>query len=125
MCNVRYEYTTNNNTDNSLLELAFEREYKDYLGFSYKCKICEAVLVSILDAWLHLRNYHNIKTTNDYLANEELRKTINEMQTQDQVNEKQIEQRVEQDEKRDKIIIRKVVKPKQTLLLQFIRGETK
>jgi len=120
MCNVRYEYTTNNNADNSLLELAFEREYKDCLGFSYKCKICEAILVSILDAWLHLRNYHNIITLEDYKAHEELRKTMNEMK---QEHQEQKQEEKKQEQNNNKIIIKKVLKPKPKTLLDFFRGD--
>jgi len=120
MCNVRYEYRINNNNsnatnsiDNSLLEKAFNHEYMDNLGFCYKCKLCDAVFKSSLDAWLHLKNYHNIKTLNDYLAYEELKKTMNETKQEEQ---KQEEERQGQN---DKTIIKKVAKPKQKTLLHF------
>jgi hypothetical protein len=122
MCNVRYEYTTNNNNNNnfnnSLLEVAFEHEYRDYMGFCYKCKLCDTVLKSTLDAWLHLRNYHNIKTLEDYKTHEELKKTINETTKQEQ---KQEEKKQEQND--NKIVIKKVVKPRPKTILDFIRGD--
>jgi hypothetical protein len=114
MCNVRYEYMSNNNNNNideSLLEKAFERKYIDYLGFSYKCKLCNTIIKSALDAWLHLRNYHNIKTLDDYKAYEELRKNINET--------------IKQQEQNDKVVIKKVVRPRHKTLMDFLRGGTK
>jgi hypothetical protein len=122
MCNVRYEYTTNNNIDNSLLETAFEHCYREYLGFSYKCKICNTILMSVLDAWLHIRNYHKIKTLEEYKTHEELKKTINEMQTQENKTEEQTKAEQKREEKQDKIIIKKVAKPKQKTLLKWVLG---
>jgi len=120
MCNVRYEYTTNN-IDNSLLETALEHTYLDNMGFCYKCKLCDTVLKSTLDAWMHLRNYHDIKTLEDYKAHEELRKTMNEMKQEHQ-EQKQEEKKQEQNNN-NKITIKKVLKPKPKTLLDFFRGD--
>jgi hypothetical protein len=114
--------SSSNNIDESLIEKAFEREYIKYLGFSYKCKLCNTIIKSALDAWLHLRNYHSIKTLDDYKAHEDLRKTMNEMPKQQDQNHEEKKQ-----EQNDKIItiIKKVVKPKQITLLQFFKGDNK
>jgi uncharacterized membrane-anchored protein len=82
--------------------------------------------MSSLDAWLHIRNYHKIKTLEEYKTHEELKKTINEMQTQENKTEKQTAKSEQKhEEKQDKIIIKKVAKPKQKTLLQFFGGVTK
>jgi hypothetical protein len=115
MCNVRYEYTSKN-IDESLLETAFEHAYFDNMGFCYKCKLCDAILKSALDAWLHMKNYHNIKTLNDYKAHEELKKSLDEATK---------EQQEQNDKQNNKIIIKKVVKPRPKTILDFLRGDNK
>jgi hypothetical protein len=115
MCNVRYEYTTNNNTNNSLIETAFEHVLMDNMGYCYKCKLCDAMFKSTLDAWLHIKEYHGIKTLDDYKAHEELRKTMNEMTKQ----QEQKQEEKKNNKQNNKIVIKKVVKLKQKTLLHF------
>jgi hypothetical protein len=119
MCNVRYECTT---IDNSLLEAGFEHMYYDNMGYCYKCKLCDVIVKSALDAWLHLRNYHNIKTLDDYKAYEELRKTINETAKKQEQRQEE-DKKKQNDKKSDKIIIKKVVKPRPKTILDFLKGD--
>jgi len=77
MCNVRYEYTNNNN--HSLLEQGFDHVYVDYMGMVYRCKICETIVKSALDAFMHMKNYHGITTLDKLQAYFELKKTVNEI----------------------------------------------
>jgi len=125
MCNVRYEYTNRNtnDNDNSLLEQAFEHVYLDYMGMVYKCKICETIVKSALDAFMHMKNYHGITTLDKLQAYFELKKTISEikqevMQVQEQEQDSSKNQVQKQNEK--KIVIRKTLKPKQKTLLHYL-----
>ena len=117
MCNVRYEYTNNNN--HSLLEQGFECIYMDFMGMVYKCKICETIVKSALDAFMHMKNYHGITTLDKLRAYFELKKTINEIkQVQEQKQDDNKKQEQKQNEKR--IVIEKVLKPKQKTLLHYL-----
>ena len=129
MCNVRYEYTNRNtnDNDNSLLEQAFEHVYLDYMGMVYKCKICETIVKSALDAFMHMKNYHGITTLDKLQAYFELKKTISEIkqegmqvQEQEQDSSKNQEQKQVQKQNNNKIVIRKTLKPKQKTLLHYL-----
>ena len=126
MCNVRYEYMSNNNdVNNSLIETAFEHVWMDNMGFCYKCKLCDTILKSTLDAWMHLRNYHDIKTLDDYKSHEELKKTMNEMTKQQEQKQEETKQEQNDKQNNNKIIIKKVVKSRQITLLQFFKSDNK
>ena len=125
MCNVRYEYTNRNtnNNDNSLLEQAFDHVYLDYMGMVYKCKICETIVKSALDAFMHMKNYHGITTLDKLQAYFELKKTVNEIkQEAKQVQEQEQDSSKKQEHKQNnnKIVIKKVLKPKQKTLLHYL-----
>jgi len=126
---VRYEYTNNNN--HSLLEQGFDHVYVDYMGMVYKCKICGTIVKSALDAFMHMKNYHGITTLDKLQAYFELKKTINEIkkearqeanQTQKQVQEQKQDDNKKQECKQNnnKIVIKKVLKPKQKTLLHYL-----
>ena len=125
MCNVRYEYT--NNSNHSLLEQGFENIYMDYMGMVYKCKICETILKTAYDALMHMRGYHGIMTLDKLQAYFELKKTISEIkqevmqvQEQEQDSSKNQEQKQVQKQNNNKIVIKKVLKPKQKTLLHYL-----
>jgi hypothetical protein len=129
MCNVRYEYTNNNtnSNNNSLLEQAFEHVYLDYMGMVYKCKICETIVKSALDAFMHMKNYHGITTLDKLQAYFELKKTINEINKEANQEAKQVQEQKQDDDKKqeqkqneNKIVIKKVLKPKQKTLLHYL-----
>jgi len=116
MCNVRYEYTNNNN--HSLLEQGFDHVYVDYMGMVYRCKICETIVKSALDAFMHMKNYHGITTLDKLQAYFELKKTVNEIKQEVNLTQKQ-EQKQECKQNNNKIVIKKVLKPKQKTLLHY------
>ena len=125
MCNVRYEYTNSNtnSNNNSLLEQAFEHVYLDYMGMVYKCKICETIVKSALDAFMHMKEYHGITTLDKLQACFELKKTINEIkQEAKQVQEQKQDDNKKREQKQNekKIVIKKTLKPKQKTLLHYL-----
>lgn len=129
MCNVRYEYTNSNtnSNNNSLLEQGFEHVYLDYMGMVYKCKICETIVKSSLDAFMHMKEYHGITTLDKLQSYFELKKTINEIkqeaeQVQGQKQDDNKKQEQKQNEK--KIVIKKTLKPKQRTLLHYLNTKS-
>jgi hypothetical protein len=93
------------------------------MGMVYKCKICETIVKSALDAFMHMKNYHGITTLDKLKAYFELKKTINEIkQEAGQVQEQKQSENKEQERKQDvkKVVIKKVLKPKQKTLLHYL-----
>ena len=111
MCNVRYEFR-----NNSLLESAFEHEYYNYLGFAYKCKLCQAILKTSFDALQHVMHYHNIKTIED------LEKALRVSESLEKVEESKASNNTKQEEPKPRNDIKKeVVRSKQALLYKWLK----
>jgi hypothetical protein len=89
------------------------------MGMVYKCKICETIVKSALDAFMHMRNYHGITTLDKLKAYFELKKTINEIKQEQSQEQKQV-QNDNKDKNENKIVIKKVLKPKQKTLLHYL-----
>jgi predicted nuclease with TOPRIM domain len=93
------------------------------MGMVYKCKICETIVKSALDAFMHMKNYHGITTLDKLRAYFELKKTINEIkQDSKQVQEQKQDDNKKQEQKQNekKVVIKKALKPKQKTLLHYL-----
>jgi predicted nuclease with TOPRIM domain len=97
------------------------------MGMVYKCKICETIVKSALDAFMHMKNYHGITTLDKLKAYFELKKTISEMKQEANQEAKQVQEqkqdenkKQEQKQNENKIVIKKVLKLKQKTLLHYL-----
>jgi hypothetical protein len=96
----------------SIIENGFEVKDIPYLGNCYQCKLCSAIFKTSFDALTHMTDYHKVYTSEQLSERMLLKETISQI-----VKERDEDER---GSRQDRIIIKKVLKPKENTLLRYL-----
>jgi hypothetical protein len=100
----------------SIIENGFETKDMPYLGNCYQCKLCSAIFKTSFDALMHMTEYHRVYTSEQLSERMLLKETISQI-----VKERdEYERESRQEQRQDRIVIKKVLKPKGNTLLRYI-----